>query len=408
MQEAVDAAKETKVGASTFYSASETPPENPTIGDLWFDINTKFLKIFNGEAWELATPSNETHTFTSFILDSPYSYVNLEGLNEDAFVFLNGVKLIREITKADILDPATGGDYYLDLHQYRVYFKELSAGDVVQVVLAASDIASNNKTNVEDFIATEGQTVFNLTKSYVPTTDTLHVYVNGVRQSSYIESSSFQVTFNHGLSAGDEVTFISNQYLSSQAQGTTTAADVTFTPVGGIPTTVDAHLNVVDTRLTTLETSTTSSTAISGLDTRVSTLETDPTTGTAVNGLDTRVTALEAGSGSGSGSNNVVLESFTATASQTVFNLANAYTLGNNTLNVYLNGVRQTAYSETNTTRVTFTNPLAAGDEVVFITNEIQATATLSVQSSNSGAIAAGLAVGTLYRTSNGDVKVVY
>ena len=290
-QEAIDTASETNLGASTFYNASVNPPENPKIGDLWYDTFNKFLKIYNGETWELATPSNETFTFTNpdFITDSIYTYVGVAGLNEDVFVFLNGVKLIRA---ASLVGLATE-DYFLDLDDGRIYFQLLSSTDVVQVVLAASDIGAYNKTNVEDFIATEGQTIFNLTKSYVPTTDTLHVYVNGIRQSSYIESSSVQVTFNHGLSAGDEVTFISNQYLSSQSQGTTAAEDVTFTPTGGAPTTVDAHLNLVDTRLTTLETSTTSSTAISGLDTRVSTLETDPTTGTAVSAIDTRVSTLE-------------------------------------------------------------------------------------------------------------------
>ncbi len=238
-QEAIDTASETNLAGSTFYNASANAPEGPNIGDLWYDTSNKFLKIYNGETWELASPSNETFTFTNthFITDGSYKYTSVIGLNDDVFVFLNGVKLI----KAASLAALSTEDYFLDLVQGRIYFQSLASTDVVQVVLAASDVGSFNRTNVEDFTATAGQTVFDLTKAYVPATDTLHVYVNGVRKpsSSYVESSSTQVTLNQGVSAGDEVTFISNQFLSSQAQ--TTTANVTgqlpahridFTPPG--------------------------------------------------------------------------------------------------------------------------------------------------------------------------------
>ena len=63
------------------------------------------------------------------------------------------------------------------------------------------------------------------------------------------------------------------------------------------------------------------------------------------------------------------VESFTATAAQTIFNLAAAYTLGANQIEVFRNGLAQIGggvdYTETNTTRITFvTGLLSAGDNI--------------------------------------------
>lgn len=64
-------------------------------------------------------------------------------------------------------------------------------------------------------------------------------------------------------------------------------------------------------------------------------------------------------------------ENQVATAGQTAFTLTNSYTPGNGSLSVYVNGVRMTAsydYTENNSTLVTFTSGLTAGDRVLFVT----------------------------------------
>lgn len=61
-----------------------------------------------------------------------------------------------------------------------------------------------------------------------------------------------------------------------------------------------------------------------------------------------------------------------ATAGQTVFSIGTfVYTLGDNELAVYVNGVRQydDAYVETTTSSVTFAEGLEAGDKVLFEVN---------------------------------------
>lgn len=64
-------------------------------------------------------------------------------------------------------------------------------------------------------------------------------------------------------------------------------------------------------------------------------------------------------------------ESFTATAGQTIFNLANAYVLGANQISVYRNGLRQRGggndYTETSTTRITFAAGLLNVGDVITV-----------------------------------------
>ena len=72
------------------------------------------------------------------------------------------------------------------------------------------------------------------------------------------------------------------------------------------------------------------------------------------------------------GSNNgpvVDIETYTATASQTVFNLVNGYEPGRSQLEVYINGLLMTLttdYAETDLDTVTFVSGLTEGDEVTF------------------------------------------
>ena len=60
-------------------------------------------------------------------------------------------------------------------------------------------------------------------------------------------------------------------------------------------------------------------------------------------------------------------ETFTATDGQTVFTLANAYTLGLGAIRVYINGVYQapSAYTETDANTITFSEGLDAEDQEV-------------------------------------------
>lgn len=135
-QEAFDTASETNISGAKFYTASTAVPSDPVTGNLWFDINTKTLKIYDGTEWKLAIPTNSSHKFETFNNDEAgYSYVSLGSVDNSALVFLNGVKLVRSETKINVVAIVGADDYFVDLTNNRIYFATLNAGDVVEVVV---------------------------------------------------------------------------------------------------------------------------------------------------------------------------------------------------------------------------------------------------------------------------------
>ena len=114
--------------------------------------------------------------------------------------------------------------------------------DANDVLIATYDnitgINSNSVayTNQQEIItATAGQTVFNLTISFQPGTNSLSVFVDGVNQYgpgaqySYVETDSDTVTFASGLHVGAEVKFTTTQ---QQGAGAVNASQVTYNPAG--------------------------------------------------------------------------------------------------------------------------------------------------------------------------------
>lgn len=99
----------------------------------------------------------------------------------------------------------------------------------------------------ENQVATQGQTTFTLAAvTYEPAVDNLSVYINGVYQNTgqYAQPASNQIIFNSPTDLGDSVDFVINQRNVTGA--ITAAANVTYTPVGGSPTNLDAHIKILD------------------------------------------------------------------------------------------------------------------------------------------------------------------
>jgi hypothetical protein len=103
-------------------------------------------------------------------------------------------------------------------------------------------------TNQQQIItATANQTVFNLSISYQPGTNSLSVFVDGVNQYgpgaqyAYTETDSDTVTFVSGLHVGASVKFTTTQ---QQGAGAVNASQVTYNPagVGAVATNVQAKL----------------------------------------------------------------------------------------------------------------------------------------------------------------------
>jgi hypothetical protein len=137
-----------------------------------------------------------------------------------------------------VLDSAgrvpTGEIWLSDGISYKFVLK--SATDVL---IATWDNLSGINSNFiaytaqqQTITATAGQTVFDLTLDYVPTTNNLAVFVNGSKQivgTNYIETDSNTVTFLTGLNVGDLVQFSTATPVSSAV---VTSNNVAYTPAG--------------------------------------------------------------------------------------------------------------------------------------------------------------------------------
>ena len=129
--------------------------------------------------------------------------------------------------------PSSGEIWLTDGVIYKFVLKDSN-----DVLIATYDnitgINSNSVayTNQQEIVtATAGQTVFDLSISYQPGTNSLSVFVDGVNQYgpgasyAYTETDSNTVTFNSGLHVGAEVKFTTTQ---QQGAGAVDASQVTF------------------------------------------------------------------------------------------------------------------------------------------------------------------------------------
>jgi hypothetical protein len=127
--------------------------------------------------------------------------------------------------------------------------------DSNDVLIATYDNVTGINSNFVNFTsqqeiqtATAGQTAFNLTTmQYLPGTNSLTVFVDGVNQYgpgaqyAYVETDSDTITFVNGLHVGALVKFTTSTISSAAA---TSADQVSYTPagVGAVPTNVQAKL----------------------------------------------------------------------------------------------------------------------------------------------------------------------
>jgi hypothetical protein len=145
--------------------------------------------------------------------------------------------------------PNSGEIWLTDGINYKFVLK-----DSTDVLIATYDNISGINSNFISFTnsqqivtATAGQTVFNLSISYQPGTNSLSVFVDGVNQYgpgaqyAYTETSSTSVTFTNGLHVGAVVKFTTTQ---QQGAGAVNASQVTYNPAGtgAVATNVQAKL----------------------------------------------------------------------------------------------------------------------------------------------------------------------
>lgn len=214
-QEALDTASETNLATNKFYTAQTAVPTAPNLGDLWYDINTTTLKVWNGSMWALAAPLSSTSSYETFDnTESGYSFIAVPDVNENAMVFLNGVKQIKSATKANVLATATDpDDYFVDTAQNRIYFATLSAGSTVEVVVS---ITSGFVSSSSSGSGSSSSDRFSLVEDTDPSSSTFgkFIFTDSLNNVSFIlnDDNSATVPIPTYTSNGDGTFTITNGY----------------------------------------------------------------------------------------------------------------------------------------------------------------------------------------------------
>jgi len=141
----------------------------------------------------------------------------------------------------------SGEIWLTDSLQYK-FVVETSTGILIGTydnIIGINSNFVNFEAQTEFATATAGQTVFTLsTINYAPGTNTLNVFIDGVKQyvgASYLETNSTTVTFTSGLHVGAQVEFTTAVTLSA---GIVSATMVTYTAgfTGAVAQTVQTKL----------------------------------------------------------------------------------------------------------------------------------------------------------------------
>ena len=221
-------------------TVSASAPANPKKGDLWIDTADNIMYVYTGAEWvNGGVQETERHDFLgsdAFLVSGDQAYFAYDlhngSVSSIVQVYLNGVLLKPTTASVDF----TTGDYNI-LGASELSIKPApSASDEITVVKSAAisaaildelntlkdsavlvtTVGHGGRSIKETITASEGQTILNLTNSYVQDINNVSVYVNGVRQSAYVESTTTSITLTNPLTVGDEVVVIINEYSVNQ------------------------------------------------------------------------------------------------------------------------------------------------------------------------------------------------
>ena len=192
-------------------------------------------------------------TNTGAVLTGGKLYTYLAGTTTPAVAYTSSQGTVAW-TNPIVLDAAgrvsgSGEIWLTDGIIYKFVLKDSN-----DVLIATYDNITGINSNSVAFVnqqeiitATAGQTVFNLSISFQPGTNSLSVFVDGVNQYgpgaqyAYVETDADTVTFVSGLHVGAEVKFTTTQ---QQSAGAVDAEQVSYVPpfTGSVPTNVEVKL----------------------------------------------------------------------------------------------------------------------------------------------------------------------
>jgi len=332
--------------------SSATSPVNASIGTLWFDISNGILKYWDGLAWIDVSGAQASVNVGSIApiapiagtlwVDTAVGLLNYwsgtawvpVATNDAQTAYLAALMLLISPTKATYLSTITS-NVQLQIDTLRSDMTTL-IGNATTSVAGKVDKAGDSMTGFLSLIAD-------------PLTDLQ------AATKAYVDAAIFSALQVIGGTNGSIQQTILEVYAATAGQ---TSFLLPSTPYP------DRVLYIAGVKQTP------SSYTLVG---------TNLVLGTPV-ALNTEITIDSYLIGNTPGISALVKQSQTATAGQTVVTLTSPYIVGNNTLFVFINGIKQkitTAYTETSTTSITLTSPLLAGDIIDTIEYELNGTASL-------------------------------
>jgi len=210
---------------------------------------TQQFVFANNAGTTLGSPVNTTQTTITLSSGAGSLFPSPTGSQQFAVSMLDA--LTRSVYEIMYCTSRTGDVLTVLRAQEGTTARSWLAGDFVNNYITAGTAANfaqgNNYSyavNVQNFTATAGQTLFTLTSySYIPGTNTLSVYVNGLKQilgESYTETSSISFTFVNGLNVGTHVQAIFGNVIPTAVSSASVGYNEGGT--GAVTTTVQAKL----------------------------------------------------------------------------------------------------------------------------------------------------------------------
>lgn len=156
------------------------------------------------------------------------------------------IQQLKELLERTLKAPASDdGAIDMTLPAIRARASKVLGFDDTGAPIAYDPNVTVFSVSVDDFVATAGQTVFTLSRTYVLGVNAVTVYVNGIRMRQgvdYEETATNEITMTSGLFAGDVVEVVGGTPVTSG--GAYDAATVAYTPsgTGAVATNVQTKL----------------------------------------------------------------------------------------------------------------------------------------------------------------------
>jgi hypothetical protein len=198
----LDAFDDRYLGSKTGDPALDNDGNALLTGAIYWNTTLGQMRVYDGSAWVpmAVTSAVQSHTFSGTGAQTAFTLTSASGPAVNLEVFISGVRqvpttnyTVSGTTLTFTVAPPAGTDNIFV--RYAQLLQEVSTAAFT----------------LQEVTPTAGQTVITATSPYVPGSNNLAVYLNGLRQSpgdDFVETNSTTVTFTSALANTDKVLLV--------------------------------------------------------------------------------------------------------------------------------------------------------------------------------------------------------